>query len=119
MILPLSWLRALSFFMVYSFHEFVLMARCTAAAVAVSDCSLSAQAPLTARLTVSVGNRSRMIPPPTLILTFAGLAPSLTSTILSFRQLRALIFMPHLTRCAHWCSDWSAPLAVDRLEVGN
>src|SRR5262244_2948689 len=27
-ILPLSWLRALSFFMVYSFQEFVLMARC-------------------------------------------------------------------------------------------
>src|SRR6516165_4744630 len=32
-----------------------------------------------------------MIPPPTLILTFAGLAPSLTSTILFFRRLRALI----------------------------
>src|SRR5262249_38297586 len=46
-----------------------------------------------------------MIPPPTLILTFAGLAPSLTSTILFFRQLRALIFMPHLARCAHSCSD--------------
>src|SRR5262249_1480140 len=27
-ILPLTWLRALSFFMVYSFQEFVLMARC-------------------------------------------------------------------------------------------
>src|SRR6516162_10300683 len=27
-ILPLSWLRALSFFMVYSFQEFVFMARC-------------------------------------------------------------------------------------------
>ena len=27
-ILPLSWLRALSFFMVYSFQEFVLMTRC-------------------------------------------------------------------------------------------
>src|SRR5262249_45454503 len=27
-ILPLSWLRALSFFIVYSFQEFVLMARC-------------------------------------------------------------------------------------------
>src|SRR5262249_54296118 len=27
-ILPLSWLRALSFFMVYSFQEFVLMERC-------------------------------------------------------------------------------------------
>src|SRR5262249_47736156 len=27
-ILPLSWLRALSFLMMYSFQEFVLMARC-------------------------------------------------------------------------------------------
>jgi hypothetical protein len=31
----------------------------------------------------------------------------LTSTILSFRRLRALIFMPHLARCAHWCRDKS------------
>src|SRR5262249_4324059 len=32
----------------------------------------------------------------------AGLAPSLTSTILSFRRLRAPIFMPHLAPFAHW-----------------
>ena|SRR5215813_10866605 len=44
-----------------------------------------------------VNNRSRMIPPQTLILTFARLAPSLTSTILSFRRLRADF---HATSCA-------------------